>query len=79
MIQSINMEKCIGCGSCVENCPLDTLRMNEEEKAFIAYPEDCHTCYLCEQACPTGAIYVHPYKKLFPSLFANVSLGGGEK
>lgn len=72
MVKNIFQENCIGCGSCVDNCPLDTLRMNEEGKAYIAYPEDCHTCYLCEQVCPVGAIYVHPYKKMFPSAFENI-------
>ena len=69
MIQRIDTDLCIGCGSCVEHCPLDTLRMNPEGKAYIAYPEDCHTCYLCEQSCPAGAVTVHPFKKPFPSAF----------
>ena len=76
MIRSINAELCIGCGTCVENCPLDTLRMNDEGKAYIAYGDDCHSCYLCELACPVGAIFVHPFKKHFPSPFAHLKEGG---
>lgn len=70
MISYINPDTCIGCSECVSHCPLDTLRLNREGKAYIAYPEDCHTCYLCEQICPVGAIYVHPYKRLFPAAFS---------
>ena len=32
MIKRIDRETCIGCGSCVESCPLDTLRMREEKR-----------------------------------------------
>lgn len=75
MIKMIDRDTCIGCGSCVESCPLDTLRM-QEGKAVIAYPDDCHSCYLCEMVCPVGAIYVHPFKEVFPPAFPE--LAGGE-
>ncbi|MEI3338791.1 MAG: 4Fe-4S binding protein [Eubacterium sp.] len=74
MIQTIKSESCIGCGQCVEHCPLDTLRM-KDGKAFIAYPEDCHSCYLCELICPVGAINVHPFKEVFPSAFPGLMEG----
>jgi NAD-dependent dihydropyrimidine dehydrogenase PreA subunit len=38
----------------------------ETGKAFIAYPEDCMTCYVCEMNCPSGAISVHPFKEVLP-------------
>jgi len=43
-------ERCMTCGS----------------KAYIAYPEDCMTCYTCELKCPYEAIYVHPFKEVLP-------------
>jgi len=67
MIASIDETKCDGCGICIEACPIDTLRMDEKgEKAVIKYPDDCMTCYACELKCPTGAIYVHPFKEVLP-------------
>lgn len=69
MVDHINQEFCIGCETCVEHCPLDTLRLNEAGKAFIAYPEDCMTCYLCERLCPVGAISVDPDRGWFPPVF----------
>lgn len=69
MIDSIRQELCTGCGQCVEQCPLDTLRLNEEGKAVIAYPEDCMTCYICERICPVGAVSVEPDRGPFPAVF----------
>lgn len=69
MISSIDKEKCIGCGVCVERCPLDALRIGPDGKAIIAYPEDCMTCFLCERNCPKGAIFVHPFKELLPPVY----------
>jgi len=67
MITKIDETKCDACGICVEACPVDILRMDEKgEKAVIKYPDDCRTCYTCDVNCPTGAIYVHPFKEALP-------------
>lgn len=73
MIEYIDSEKCIGCGICVEKCPLDAIRTNDEGKAFIAYPDDCMTCYICERLCATQAINVHPFRETLPSAFPEMS------
>jgi NAD-dependent dihydropyrimidine dehydrogenase PreA subunit len=50
---------CTGCRACIESCPTDVLRMNEEKgKAYVAFPEDCQVCFLCEFDCPVDAIFV---------------------
>ena len=69
MIQHIDDSKCVGCGVCVQKCPLDTIRLNEQGKAFIAYPDDCMTCFVCERLCPAKAIFVHPFKEKLPPVF----------
>jgi len=57
----IDMEQCNGCGICVEICPLDCLRMDENEKAFLKYDE-CWYCGSCTLECPKDAIILRlPY------------------
>ena len=60
-IRDIDYEVCTGCKACVEICPMDVLRWNEEQKRpFIKYLRDCQSCFLCETDCPVDAIYVTP-------------------
>ncbi len=67
MIESLNRNKCLGCGTCVEFCPMDVFRLEiGEGHAVIRYPEDCQTCYQCELECPAGAIRVNPLRKKIP-------------
>ena len=61
MIESIDPEKCTRCGHCSEVCPMDVIR-TLGDVAYIAYQQDCMTCFLCEEACPSGAIFVSPYR-----------------
>ena len=60
-IRKIDTKLCNGCGICVEHCPMDVLRIDEEtEKAFAKYIRDCQCCYRCVRECPEGAIDVVP-------------------
>lgn len=62
-IEKIDQELCIGCGDCVNSCPMDVIRMDEETgKAVIRYGEDCMICDQCALDCPTDAITVTPSK-----------------
>ena len=41
-IERIDHESCNGCGTCVEICIMDVLRMDEiHKKAVIQYPDEC--------------------------------------
>jgi len=58
-IKSLSSESCTGCKICVDVCPEDVLRINEDErKAYIAYPQDCVACLMCEWFCPVKCIEV---------------------
>ena len=59
MIESIDSKKCTRCGQCAEVCPMDVIRALGDV-VYIAHPQDCMTCFLCEIECPEGAIYVGP-------------------
>jgi NAD-dependent dihydropyrimidine dehydrogenase PreA subunit len=60
-IRKIDYELCTACGICVDECPMDVIRMDEETgKPFIKYLRDCQACFLCEIDCPTEAIFVSP-------------------
>ena len=62
-IEEIDVEKCNGCGQCIEACGVDVIRMdNEAQKALIKYPEDCMVCGYCDLDCPEEAIIFTPDK-----------------
>ena len=54
MAVKIDEGKCIGCGACIDSCPVEALYM-EGEKAKCK--EDvCVDCGACISACPVEAI-----------------------
>ncbi len=58
-IKKIDRKACVSqCGICMDSCPCDVIRLDQEGKAYIAYLEDCHTCFLCEDDCPAKAVTV---------------------
>ena len=62
-IGKIDIGLCRGreCSICVEDCPMDVLRIDEKTgKIKVSYPNDCHECYVCEMECPVNAIEVDP-------------------
>ena len=60
-IRNFYRDKCTGCGNCVACCPMDVLRLDEEDgKAVVTYPDDCIACWGCESFCPAGVFDVAP-------------------
>ena len=51
----INLDLCVGCGSCVEVCPFEVLSIINE-KAIAARISDCTGFSACIAECPTEAI-----------------------
>ncbi len=49
-------ENCIGCGACIDQCPVDCIEL--EIPAPIHIGEDCVYCGLCVPACPFDAIKI---------------------
>jgi electron transfer flavoprotein alpha subunit len=50
---AVNIERCTGCGQCIDSCPFTAIVM-QEGKAFIN--EYCQFCRACMSICPEGAI-----------------------
>lgn len=65
-VESLNAQRCIGCGRCFKVCPRDVFTLEErdgeeDEEEFsddtrmvmvITGPEDCIGCQACSKVCP---------------------------
>ena len=54
MAVTIDKEKCTGCGTCVDTCPVEALKI-VDGKAVVD-PDTCIDCGSCVDECPEGAI-----------------------
>jgi NAD-dependent dihydropyrimidine dehydrogenase PreA subunit len=54
MAVKINKETCIGCGACIDTCPVEALVM-KDDKAWCD-EEKCIDCGACVDSCPVEAI-----------------------
>jgi len=53
-----DVEKCNGCGACVQNCPASALKIISEEdgRTIEVWYGKCIYCGRCEEVCPEKAI-----------------------
>lgn len=47
-------EKCISCGVCTSECPVDAI--SEGDDKYVINPETCIDCGACAGVCPSDAI-----------------------
>jgi len=74
-------EPCIGVKdkSCVDVCPVDCIKGDEEDPQLYIDPEVCIDCGACVSACPVEAIYAdadvpakwEKYKEINAEYFRN--------
>lgn len=62
-VPSIDEKTCAGCSVCVENCPMDCLKIEDakfhgdiQTIAYMADPNHCIGCGICAKVCPIRAI-----------------------
>jgi len=53
----VNNDKCTGCGTCKDTCPVDVYEI-KDGKSVAVKVEECLVCRACEVQCPEGAIQV---------------------
>jgi uncharacterized protein (DUF362 family)/Pyruvate/2-oxoacid:ferredoxin oxidoreductase delta subunit len=69
----INPAKCVLCGKCWQNCPVNALTPPENKKIGETVPlwsaDTCITCYCCVELCPEEAIIfkIKPVRNLLRS------------
>ncbi|MDD4162218.1 MAG: 4Fe-4S binding protein [Methanothrix sp.] len=51
----VDEKKCLGCGDCVERCPIGAIALDKDGLAAID-KEKCTGCLKCAKACPNEAI-----------------------
>ncbi len=54
---SLDVNKCLGCGRCLEVCPHAVFALRER-RASIEDRDACMECGACAKNCPVGAISV---------------------
>ncbi len=53
----IDLDKCTGCATCVDVCPVGVFEL-QDEKSAAANADECLVCTVCETECPENAIEV---------------------
>lgn len=60
----IDPKRCDGCGICIYECGVEALAFrSESDKAYLAKPNTCVDCYICQEVCPADAIVIRPHKR----------------
>ena len=53
MAYKIDKDKCIGCGACAGECPVEAI--SEDDGKYAIDPDTCIECGACAGVCPVEA------------------------
>lgn len=56
MIVKVDPEECVGCETCVPECPVEAISMQDD--LAVIDQKTCNQCKTCVEACPVEAIKV---------------------
>ena len=72
---TINYQKCVSCGKCVDYCKLGVYEFEEKkgtQVSVVKHPNNCVVlCMGCQSQCPANAIR-HPSKKATKEIIKNL-------
>ena len=54
MAVQVDVEKCTGCGACVDACPVDAITV--ENDIAVVDEAECVECGSCAEECPNDAL-----------------------
>ena len=54
MAVKVDLDKCTGCGTCVESCPSEALTVENEK--VVVDQDACVDCGVCVDECPEEAL-----------------------
>jgi ferredoxin len=66
----VNEDMCVGCGVCIDECPVAAITQREDRTAIIN-EDECIRCGKCHDVCPEDAIR-HDSERIPQEVEANV-------
>ncbi len=54
---TVDADKCVGCGECVDVCPVEVYELNDG-KSVPVHDDECLGCESCVEVCEANAIVV---------------------
>ncbi len=54
MAAKIDKDTCVGCGACVDSCPVSAIKLDGDKADIVE--SDCIECGACVGTCPCEAI-----------------------
>jgi len=66
----VNEDMCVGCGVCVDDCPVGAITLKDDQKAIIN-EDECIRCGRCHDVCPQEAVR-HDSERIPQEVGANI-------
>lgn len=67
----VNQDLCVGCGICVDECPVQAITQQEEDQKAVINEAECIRCGKCHDVCPQEAVR-HDSERIPQEVRANI-------